>query len=46
VMHRVTAEDAERDGTVAGAGVQFLDADDRFRERIDAYLKRLGSTSA
>jgi uncharacterized protein (TIGR02266 family) len=43
VMHRVTEEDAVRDGTVPGAGVQFLDADDRFRERIDAYVEQLGS---
>jgi type IV pilus assembly protein PilZ len=46
VMHRVTREDAEREGTVAGAGVQFLDADDDFRARIDAYLHKLGSPPA
>lgn len=45
VMHRVTEEEATRHGTVPGIGVQFLDADDRFRERIDAYLEQLGSAS-
>jgi hypothetical protein len=46
VMHRVTPEEAEQQGIVPGIGVQFLDADDRFRERIDQYVERLGSASA
>jgi len=46
VMHRVTSEEAEQQGTVPGIGVQFLDADDRFRERIDQYVEQLGSASA
>jgi type IV pilus assembly protein PilZ len=46
VMHRVTAEEAEQQGILPGIGVQFLDADDRFRERIDRYIEQLGSASA
>ena len=46
VMHRVTPEEAEQQGTVPGIGVQFLDADDRFRDRIDRYVGQLGSASA
>jgi type IV pilus assembly protein PilZ len=46
VMHRVTPEEAEQQGILPGIGVQFLDADDRFRERIDHYVERLGSASA
>lgn len=46
VMHRVTKEEAEQQGIVPGIGVQFLDADDLFRERIDRYLEQLGSASA
>ncbi len=46
VMHRVTPEEAEQQGIVPGIGVQFLDADDRFRERIDRYIGQVGSASA
>ena len=46
VMHRVTPEEAEQHGIVPGIGVQFLDADDQFRERIDQYVEQLGSASA
>jgi type IV pilus assembly protein PilZ len=41
VVHRVTAEEAEARGTVPGMGVQFVDADDRFRERIDAAIDHI-----
>jgi len=46
VMHRVTPEEGEQQGIVPGIGVQFLDAEDQFRERIDRYLEQLGSASA
>jgi uncharacterized protein (TIGR02266 family) len=46
VMHRVTPEEAEKQGIIPGIGVQFLEADDRFRERIDGYVEQLGSASA
>jgi hypothetical protein len=45
-MHRVTAEEAEQQGIIPGIGVQFLEADDHFRERIDRYVDQLGSPSA
>jgi len=38
VVHRVTPEEARARGTSAGMGVQFLDAGDHFRERIDAAI--------
>lgn len=41
VVHRVTAEEARARGTLAGMGVQFLDADDKFRERIDAAIDHI-----
>jgi uncharacterized protein (TIGR02266 family) len=41
VVHRVTAEQAAQGGPAAGAGVQFVDATDEFRERIDRYLASL-----
>jgi uncharacterized protein (TIGR02266 family) len=37
VLHRVLPEN----GAAAGAGVQFIGADDEFRARLDAYLQRL-----
>jgi uncharacterized protein (TIGR02266 family) len=45
VVHRVSPEDARNgDGSsarrISGVGIQFLDADDRFREQIDGYLAR------
>src|SRR5919109_585452 len=41
VMHRVTVAEAEQHGLVPGIGVQFLDADDHFRDRIDRYIEQL-----
>jgi|GEM_PF-756197 len=35
VVHRVTVAEARAAGTVPGVGVQFVDSDDTFRERID-----------
>ena len=45
VVHRVTKEQAEQGGTVAGVGVQFMDADDEFRRRIDAAIAHILETS-
>jgi len=39
VVHRVTKEQARQRGTTAGVGVQFVDSDDKFRERIDAAIE-------
>jgi uncharacterized protein (TIGR02266 family) len=41
VVHRVTKEDAKRRGTLPGVGVQFMDADDEFRRRIDAAISHI-----
>lgn len=41
VVHRVTQEEARARGLIAGAGVQFIDADDAFRERIDEALEHI-----
>ncbi|HET7785850.1 MAG TPA: TIGR02266 family protein [Myxococcales bacterium] len=41
VVHRVTAEDAEQRGTLPGMGVQFVEADDAFRESIDAAIEHI-----
>ncbi len=38
MVHRVTKEEAEQRGTLAGVGVQFVDSDDDFRSRIDAAI--------
>jgi uncharacterized protein (TIGR02266 family) len=38
VVHRVTPEDARARGCDAGVGVQFVETDDRFRERIDEII--------
>ena len=38
VTHRVVPEQARTTGQITGAGVQFLDADDRFRAEIDRYV--------
>jgi len=46
VMHRVTEDEAEQQGIVPGIGVQFLDADDQFRDRIDRYVEQLRTPSA
>jgi uncharacterized protein (TIGR02266 family) len=41
VVHRVTAEQAKARGRVAGAGLQFVGADDEFRERLDRCMENL-----
>ena len=41
VVHRLTPEEAEKRGTVPGMGVQFVDADDAFRQRIDAAIDHI-----
>jgi uncharacterized protein (TIGR02266 family) len=41
VVHRVTAEDAARLKIEPGAGVQFVQGDDRFRDRIDKFVAEL-----
>jgi type IV pilus assembly protein PilZ len=41
VVHRVSAEDAARLGVEPGAGVQFVEGDDQFRERIDEFVAEL-----
>lgn len=41
VVHRVSAEEAARLNVEPGAGVQFVHADDRFRERLDKFVAEL-----
>ena len=41
VVHRVTKQDADQKGTLPGIGVQFMDADDAFRQRIDAAIAHI-----
>ena len=41
VVHCVMPEEASRTGAVAGAGLQFLDSDDDFRERLNACVEAL-----
>ena len=41
VVHRVTRQDADQKGTLPGVGVQFMDADDAFRQRIDAAIEHI-----
>ena len=41
VVHRVTPEEGRARGTLAGMGVQFMDADDKFRERIDGAIDHI-----
>jgi uncharacterized protein (TIGR02266 family) len=41
VVHRVTREEADQRGTLPGVGVQFMDADDEFRNRIDAAINHI-----
>lgn len=41
VVHRVTLEEATAKGTLPGMGVQFVDSDDKFRERIDAAIDHI-----
>jgi uncharacterized protein (TIGR02266 family) len=38
VVHRVTVEEARARGCDAGVGVQFVQSDDRFRDRIDEIV--------
>jgi uncharacterized protein (TIGR02266 family) len=45
VVHRVTKQEAFQRGTQAGAGVQFMDADDEFRRRIDAAIAHILETN-
>lgn len=44
VVHRVTKQEAQQRGTVPGVGVQFMDADDEFRRRIDAAITHILDT--
>jgi len=39
VVHRITAEKAKARKRIAGAGLQFVGADDEFRRRIDACIE-------
>jgi len=39
VVHRVSAQDAKARNTPTGAGVQFVDSTDEFRERIDRAIE-------
>ena len=41
VAHRAVPEQARTTGQITGVGVQFLDADDRFREELDRYLAQV-----
>jgi uncharacterized protein (TIGR02266 family) len=41
VVHRVTTEQARERNTLAGVGVQFVEADDEFRERIDRAIEHI-----
>jgi uncharacterized protein (TIGR02266 family) len=40
VVHRVTREEGRLTGRHPGAGVQFFEADDRFREALDAWIAK------
>jgi type IV pilus assembly protein PilZ len=39
VVHRVSVQDAKARNTPPGAGVQFIDSSDEFRERIDRAIE-------
>lgn len=41
VVHRVTADEAAQRGTLPGMGVQFVEASDGFRDRIDAAIEHI-----
>ncbi|TMA26769.1 MAG: TIGR02266 family protein [Deltaproteobacteria bacterium] len=41
VVHRVTKEQARKSGTSPGMGVQFVEATDEFREKIDAAIEHI-----
>ena len=45
VVHRVTRQEAAQRGTPPGVGVQFVDADDEFRQRIDAAIAHILESS-
>jgi uncharacterized protein (TIGR02266 family) len=44
VVHRISKEEAAQRGTLPGIGVQFVDADDAFRGRIDAAIEHILAT--
>ncbi|MGZ6126122.1 MAG: TIGR02266 family protein [Myxococcales bacterium] len=44
VVHRVTKQDAQQRGGLPGVGVQFMDADDEFRRRIDDSIAHILET--
>jgi uncharacterized protein (TIGR02266 family) len=44
VVHRVTPEEAQAKSTLPGMGVQFMDADDEFRSRIDQAIDSILGT--
>jgi uncharacterized protein (TIGR02266 family) len=46
VVHRVTTDEAREQGVAAGMGVQFVEADDAFRERIDHAIEHILQESA
>lgn len=41
VVHRVTPDQAKARGRIAGAGLQFVGADDAFRQRLDRCMENL-----
>jgi uncharacterized protein (TIGR02266 family) len=41
VVHRVTPEQGRERNTLAGVGVQFIEAGDDFRERIDRAIEHI-----
>jgi uncharacterized protein (TIGR02266 family) len=43
VVHRVSTEEAAQHKVEPGVGVQFVQADDRFRERIDRFVAELAA---
>jgi uncharacterized protein (TIGR02266 family) len=45
VVHRVTVEEARARGCDAGVGVQFVQSDDRFRDRIDRIIAAAAQSS-
>jgi uncharacterized protein (TIGR02266 family) len=44
VVHRVVQEQARTTGQVAGVGVQFLEADDWFRDHVDRFIASIRSS--
>src|SRR5438477_74262 len=41
IVHRVTPQEAQARRTMPGMGVQFVDADDEFRDRINAAIDHI-----